>query len=213
MACNHNNINCGCKDSYLTTPPPCPTPADCPERQPCSEVFPAECIIYTGPDLECNENIVIAQNTAVAQALEDLVGYICNVEDSIPVTVVEAGDGIEVTSTTVGTTTTYTVSTEAPVLRKFVKEFTSVFDGDVLDIFYTELQACGLITDSCGVDGTEFSDFTYSIFYLSDQAVWTSLSQENNIVLTVDNITGNIKVTLDTAPVEPPVRVRVTVIG
>ena len=209
--CGHLG-KCGC-ESYLTTPPPCPTPEDCPERQPCSEVFDAQCITYTGPDLECNEDIVITENTPVAQALEDLVEYICDVQDSIPVTVVEAGDGIEVTSVVVGNTTTYTVSTEAPVLRKFVKEFTSVFDGDVVRIFQSELQACGLITDSCGVNGTEFSDFTYSIFYLSDLGDWVSINQQQNIIVRVNDTTGDISITLDTNPVEPAVRVRVVIIG
>jgi len=163
MGCNHNNINCGCKDSYLTTPPPCPTPADCPERQPCSEVFPAECIIYTGPDLECNENIVIAQNTAVAQALEDLVGYICNVEDSIPVTVVEAGDGIEVTSTTVGTTTTYTVSHNG--LQKFVDAFIMTFNV-VIPVAHnlgTTLVSVTLIDDTTNVPLIYGTDFTVTV--------------------------------------------------
>ena len=116
--CNHNNINCGCKDSYLTTPPPCPTPEDCPERQPCSEVFDAACIIYTGPDLECGEDVVVTQNSSVTTALEDVIGYFCDLASQVPITIVEAGDGIEVTPTTVGTTTTYTVSAPCPMSVK-----------------------------------------------------------------------------------------------
>jgi hypothetical protein len=208
--CGHLG-KCGC-ESYLTTPPPCPTPEGCPDPQPCSEVFDAQCIIYTGFDLECNDNTVVNQNIPVSEALENIVEYICDVEDSIPVTVVEAGEGIEVTSTTVGNTTTYTVSTEAPVLRKFVKEFTSVFDGAVVTILQSELEACGLITDSCGVHGTEFSDFTYSIFYLFN-GEWISINQQQNIVVRVNDTTGNISITLDTSPIDPPVRVRVVIIG
>ncbi len=77
MACNHNNINCGCKDTYLTTPPPCPTPADCPDPQPCAEVFDAQCIVYTGPDLECGTDVVVSQNSSVSAALEDIITYFC----------------------------------------------------------------------------------------------------------------------------------------
>lgn len=78
MACNHNNINCGCKDNYLTTPPPCPTPADCPDPQPCSEVFDAQCIVYTGTNILCGQNIVVSQNDSVAEALASVVDYFCD---------------------------------------------------------------------------------------------------------------------------------------
>ena len=78
MACNHNNINCGCKDTYLTTPPPCPTPADCPDPQPCSEVFDAQCIVYTGADILCGQDTVVTQNDSVAEALASVVDYFCD---------------------------------------------------------------------------------------------------------------------------------------
>ncbi len=110
MGCNHNNINCGCKDNYLTTPPPCPSPTACPDPQPCSEVFDADCILYTGDPVECNDEIVISTNTAVSTALANTVAYVCELAASIPLTVVAAGAGISVTPATVGTTTTYTVA-------------------------------------------------------------------------------------------------------
>lgn len=75
--CGCANQSCGCKDSYLTTPPPCPTPDDCPEAQPCSEVFDAQCIVYTGDDIVCDETTVVAQNTNVADALNQIVDYVC----------------------------------------------------------------------------------------------------------------------------------------
>jgi len=34
--CGCNKLSCGCKDSYLTTPPAFPTPEDCPAAQPCT---------------------------------------------------------------------------------------------------------------------------------------------------------------------------------
>jgi hypothetical protein len=77
MACNHTNINCGCKDKYLTTPPPCPTPEGCPDPQPCSEVFDAQCIIYTGSPITCGEDVVIPSNTSLADALQLIVNYLC----------------------------------------------------------------------------------------------------------------------------------------
>jgi hypothetical protein len=75
--CGCNQIDCGCKDKYLTTPPPCPTPADCPEAQPCSEVFDSQCIIYTAPNIICATDIVVAPDTNVQTALQDIVEYFC----------------------------------------------------------------------------------------------------------------------------------------
>lgn len=75
--CGHNNINCGCKDTYLTTPPACPEPAACPDAQPCSEVFDAGCIIYTGADILCGQTVVVEQNSTVAAAIEAVVDYFC----------------------------------------------------------------------------------------------------------------------------------------
>ena len=77
MACKHTNIDCGCKDSFLTTPAPCPTPDDCPEAQPCSEVFDAQCIVYTGDDVICDDGTVVETNTTVSDAIQDIVDYFC----------------------------------------------------------------------------------------------------------------------------------------
>jgi hypothetical protein len=75
--CGCSTISCGCGDSFLTTPPPCPTPEDCPTAQPCSEVFDAECIAYTGLDIECGTDVVVATNDSVATALQNVVDYFC----------------------------------------------------------------------------------------------------------------------------------------
>lgn len=206
--CTHNTIDCGCKDKYLTTPPPCPTPEDCPEAQPCSEVFDSGCILYTGDNVLCGLDVVIETNFTVEASLQAIINYFCAQVAAIPSTVVDAGDGITVTSNTVGTVTTYTVSSN---LRKFTKEFLSVLDGDIVTILATELQACGMLSDSCGVDGTEPTDFTYAVYYLAG-AEWVSLSQENLVTVRVNATTGDISVVLDTAPVDQT-RVRVVIIG
>ena len=69
-------INCGCDDAYPSLPPS-PTPAECPNPQPCSEVFDAQCIILTTPDIKCGDDIVIAENASVLNALEGIVSYFC----------------------------------------------------------------------------------------------------------------------------------------
>jgi hypothetical protein len=208
--CGHLE-KCGC-ESYLTTPPPCPTPEDCPEKQPCSEVFDAECIVYTGPNLQCGLKDVVTQNSSINQALEDIISYFCTAVSLVPVTVVEAGENVEVTSETVGTTTTYTVSA-IPSVIKFVKEFDNIiFDNETVTILRSEMVACGLLTDSCGVEQTELTDFTYGVYYLSSDT-WTSITNLDTVTLRVNNITGDVTVQLDISPIDPPVRLRVVIIG
>lgn len=77
MATNHTCKQCGCQDSFLTTPPPCPTPAGCPDPEPCSEILYAQCVVYTGADIVCAQGTVVTSNTNVADALNDLNDYYC----------------------------------------------------------------------------------------------------------------------------------------
>lgn len=159
MATTNTCKKCGCEDKALTTPAPCPTPIGCPDPQPCSEVFDAQCVIYTGNNIDCGRTTVVSTNDNVADALQNVVDYFCqsltiaaditcdqnlvvqagtpiggaiiNVVDyfcnnsSGAITVVEAGTGIDVTSVTVGDTTTYTVSIE-PVVAKDIQYLQNV---------------------------------------------------------------------------------------
>jgi len=76
--CGCNKISCGCKDSFLTSPAPCPTPEGCPDPQPCSEVFDAQCIVYTDSPIICNQDTVVATNDSVETALQEIVNYFCS---------------------------------------------------------------------------------------------------------------------------------------
>ena len=69
--------NCGCEDALVTLPP-CPTPAGCPDPEPCSEVFDAQCVIYTGSPILCNGDEVVPTNTNMAEALQLIVAYFCH---------------------------------------------------------------------------------------------------------------------------------------
>jgi hypothetical protein len=69
-------IKCGCQDAYPSLPP-CPTPAACPNPQPCAEVFDAQCIVFTLPDILCGEDIVVNQDDTIAEALDGIVSYFC----------------------------------------------------------------------------------------------------------------------------------------
>ena len=68
---------CGCEDSFMPSPAPCPTPQGCPNPEPCSEVMDAQCIIYTGENIICDTDVVVTTNNTVAQALNNIVDYVC----------------------------------------------------------------------------------------------------------------------------------------
>ena len=68
---------CGCQDSFMPSPAPCPTPIGCPNPEPCSEVMDAQCVIYTGANILCDTDIVVTTNDTVAEALEGIVDYFC----------------------------------------------------------------------------------------------------------------------------------------
>lgn len=143
---------CGCADTALTTPPACPTPAGCPDPINCSEIFDAECVLYSGQTIKCINQTVVAQNTNLSDALNDLISFFCEYitgpgsgtivavcdtneylnltsvtnpstgvttytvcfdPTQLPVVALSSGTGINVTSSVVGNTTTYTVNATA----------------------------------------------------------------------------------------------------
>jgi hypothetical protein len=116
---------CGCADNALISPAPCPTPAGCPDPIPCSEYFDAECIVYSGADIECISQTVVATNTNLADALNDLITFFCEFvtgpDLGSVVEVCDTNDYLTLTSVTNPSTgvTTYTVCfdpTQLPVV-------------------------------------------------------------------------------------------------
>jgi hypothetical protein len=99
-SCNNNCAKCGCKDSFLTSPPPCPTPEGCPDPVPCQEVLSSDCIIYNGPNISCNNTVIVTSDSTWAEVLEDLVDYFCITYSNVPLilcsgdTVVTAGSSV-----------------------------------------------------------------------------------------------------------------------
>jgi len=71
-------VNCGCQDNMMTTPAPCPTPIGCANPQKCSEIFDAECIIYTGDPIICNSFTIVTPNTPVSEVLNIITEYFCS---------------------------------------------------------------------------------------------------------------------------------------
>lgn len=79
MATSNNGCKgkpCGCEDTPLTTPAPC-VPLECPDPYPCSEVMNAECVVYTGPDITCGQDVVVPSGSTMSEALEAIVAYFC----------------------------------------------------------------------------------------------------------------------------------------
>ena len=76
-SCNNKCAKCGCRDSFLTSPPPCPTPQGCPDPIPCQEVLASDCIIYNGPNILCNEDIIVYSDATLTEILEDIISYFC----------------------------------------------------------------------------------------------------------------------------------------
>lgn len=208
--CGCSKPKCGCQDTMLTSPAPCPTPVGCLTPEPCSEVLDAQCIIYTGDDIICNTDTVVSSDDSVALALNNIVDYFCNEIANIPVVIVEAGDGIVVTPNVVGYTTTYTVASTSSV--KFVKEFTSSLDGEKVTILGTEIAGCNMPVEACNTNVITYADFTYSISFLY-LGVWTNITNIDTVVLTVNNTTGDVFIELGYPPTISPVTVRVTIIG
>lgn len=69
-------VNCGCEDSFLRTPPPCPTAVACP-TEVCSNIQYAECTVYTGDPITCNGDTVVPSDTNMAAAINDIVDFLC----------------------------------------------------------------------------------------------------------------------------------------
>ncbi len=212
MSLQNKCAKCGCEDSYLTTPPPCPTAIGCPFEE-CAEIQYAQCIMYTGGNILCGTDIVVPTDTNMEAAITNIIDYFCDRFISAPTVTVVAGDGIDVTSEVVGNNTEYTVTNTNVTPKKFVKEFTGVvFDDVTLTILGTELAACGLLTDACGAPSNRYSDFTFNVMYLLN-GVWIGLTNQTGVTVSANNSTGNILVNLNIAPIDPGVTVRVTIIG
>jgi hypothetical protein len=105
---NNNCTSCGCTDTYVATQP-------CPPS--CPEVFQSQCIVYTGTDIMCNQDIVIKRYDYLDTVITKLVNYICSVE--APISTVVGSEYIDVVSNTIGNITTYTVSVDIPALQAY----------------------------------------------------------------------------------------------
>lgn len=80
----------------------------------CSHTHDSKCIIYTGQNLSC---ISVVSGDDFTTVLENINDTICSLTPSgVPTVVVQEGSGIDVTSSTVGDITTYTIALSAATI-------------------------------------------------------------------------------------------------
>lgn len=78
MATTNNTCKkCGCQDSFMPSPAPCPTPIGCLNPEPCSEVLDSRCVIYSGANISCNADILVTTNDSVAEVIQNIINYFC----------------------------------------------------------------------------------------------------------------------------------------
>ena len=79
---SHCECACGCSE------PVCPNP------QPCTEITDSKCIIYTDAAIKCGNATVVAQNTVLSTALNQIVNYFCNQQGSVIAENILCGDAV-----------------------------------------------------------------------------------------------------------------------
>ena len=112
MACSNSNCNtpsCGCSGTYVVS-------QTCPPA--CSEVFNSACIVYTGVDVSCLNDVtgiaqtVISRNDYLDTALTKIINFFCGrVNEALTSTIVTTTSApyLSVTSSVSGAVTTFTV--------------------------------------------------------------------------------------------------------
>jgi hypothetical protein len=144
--------NCGCEDALVTLPP-CPTPGGCPDPVPCSEVFDAQCVIYTGNDIPCDENVVIPNGTSIADSLNSLNEYYCDQIRfvNLAITILQNNQGLFDTAFRASLTPTINVNTVAASLAN-----SSIINGTTIVMASGNIQY--QLTD--GAVGTQYNTST-----------------------------------------------------
>ena len=99
---------------------------------------------------------------------------------------------------------------------KFIKEFASFLDGEVITITKAQLISCGALPIGCmwsNITSTNV-DFVIDLYILpAGQTSWNRISSLSGISININNSTGLISITLGLPPTDELARVRVVIIG
>jgi hypothetical protein len=68
MATNNCGKPCGCTDTYVVAPLCPPT---------CPETINSQCVVYTGTDILCNDDVIIARYEFMDSIIAKLTNYVC----------------------------------------------------------------------------------------------------------------------------------------
>jgi hypothetical protein len=212
MATNNTNKckTCGCDDTFMVSPAPCPTPIGCPTPQPCSEIFDAQCVRYTGLPLSCTvaqtfsaapgpapapTGPIVNTNDTVAEALESIVDYICT--ETIVSTDIECDTDVVVES---GTTVTdalvdivdyFCNNTPAPEYTYEIGQYVESRGGVIFHRYKDGANENYLVVDTTNISTSSFwSNINSVAIGATAQSTWEGLSNSNAIVAQVGFTSG-----------------------
>jgi hypothetical protein len=218
------DLNCS---TSITVVAPCP-PA-------CAEVFPAECIVYTGRDLSCTTGtVVIKRYDYLDTIITKLVEYVCVNAVAGP----QGAQGVQGLPGSTGATGAQGIQgvpgpagipgppgppgPSGPSGYKFVHEEVSNFDGDIITILRQSLEYCNVLPPACSTDPgfiDKVCDLHVRLYYLFS-GTWFSIPEKTfgttpaeGYKLKINATTGDITIELSIAPIDPGVPVRVVIMA
>lgn len=234
-----NCVDCqGCVDnSAPVMPPQSTTGPDCSQNNPCSTVSLADCVIYNGNDIECGEDVVVSKGSTTATAIRNIVAYFCQQFNSLSITediicndriIVPAGVNLQEALELIVEVICAIDPEQGPPgpagasAYKFVHEESSIFDGDIITISRQALEYCNLIPPACSTDpvfADKVCDLHVSVYYLLSNT-WIKIPPKpfgiagtEGYLLAIDNNTGDMRITISVAPIDPAVQVRVVILA
>jgi len=57
---------------------------NCPTSEPCSEVFDAQCVIYTGANILCDNNVLVSTNDTINDVVQNITDFVCGNSGDTP---------------------------------------------------------------------------------------------------------------------------------
>ena len=181
--------------------------------------FCAQSGLVTTSDIFCGDIIIVPTGSSIQEALELVVQFVCNIQLTPGPEGPEGPQGIQGEVGPEGPQGE--PGTNGTTAYKFVYEELSVFGGDFIDITRPQLEACGLVPKACLSNDSlvdEFCDLHVQVYYL-DSGIWYKIpnlpffSTDQGYDLKIIDATGTIRIQLNIAAVETPVRVRVVVLA
>ena len=156
MACsNCNTPSCGCSGTYVVS-------QTCPPA--CSEVFNSACIVYTGVDVSCLNDVtgiaqtVISRNDYLDTALTKIINFFCGrVNEALTSTIVTTASApyLSVTPSVSGAVTTFSVDLDIAAIQAAVDGSTTVVAAGGTNVTVDETIVGSVTTYTVTAQGTD----------------------------------------------------------